>query len=121
LIDHVVILDATCLSGGGREGSPHESLPIHSACPSEEYHGRSSKPYVHSDGFDGIEVAYTIALSTDCAFVNFNSRAVAERVADALTVQGGIEVLGKRGKVVWGRARPAKKAAPAAAPAAVAA
>jgi pre-mRNA-splicing factor RBM22/SLT11 len=42
--------------------------------------------------------------------VIFQDRATAERVADSLTAQGGIEVLGKRGKVVWGRPRPAKKA-----------
>lgn len=56
----------------------------------------------------------------DCAFVIFQDRAIAERVADSLTAQGGIEVLGKRGKVVWGRPRPAKKAVTATAVAAAA-
>lgn len=51
----------------------------------------------------------------DCAFVVFNQRSVAERVAEALSAQGGIEVLGKRGKVVWGKARPARGAGAAAA------
>ena len=33
---------------------------------------------------------------------------MAERVAEALSAQGGIEVQGKKAKVVWGRSRPAK-------------
>jgi pre-mRNA-splicing factor RBM22/SLT11 len=45
----------------------------------------------------------------------FTQRSVAERVAEALTAQGGIEVLGKRGKVVWGKSRPARGAGAAAA------
>jgi len=35
-------------------------------------------------------------------------RNLAEKVAEALTAQGGIEVSGKKAKVVWGRARPQK-------------
>lgn len=46
--------------------------------------------------------------TADCAFVAFNSRPMAERVADALAMQGGIEVIDKQAKVVWGRARAAK-------------
>lgn len=38
---------------------------------------------------------------------------MAERAADALAAQGGIEVEGKKAKVVWGRARPQKKTAAA--------
>lgn len=33
---------------------------------------------------------------------------MAERVAEALALQGGIEVEGKQAKIVWGRSRPAK-------------
>jgi pre-mRNA-splicing factor RBM22/SLT11 len=45
---------------------------------------------------------------TDCAFVNFVNRPTAERAAEALSAQNGIEVQGKRAKVVWGRSRPKK-------------
>lgn len=44
----------------------------------------------------------------DCAFVNFVTRALAERSAEALSAQNGIEVQGKRAKVVWGRSKPNK-------------
>lgn len=44
----------------------------------------------------------------DCAFINFAQRSMAERVAEALAAQDGIEVDGKRVKVVWGRSRPKK-------------
>ncbi|KGB75380.1 pre-mRNA-splicing factor SLT11 [Cryptococcus deuterogattii 99/473] len=55
----------------------------------------------------------TIVETSHCAFVNFNQRSMAERAADALAAQGGIEVEGKKAKVVWGRARPQKKTAAA--------
>jgi len=44
----------------------------------------------------------------DCSFVNFNQRSMAERAAEALSLQGGIEISGKKCKVVWGRSRPQK-------------
>jgi RNA recognition motif-containing protein len=44
----------------------------------------------------------------DCAFVNFVNRPLAERAAESLSAQNGIEVQGKRAKVVWGRSRPTK-------------
>jgi len=47
-------------------------------------------------------------LMTDCAFVNFNTRALAERTSEGLSAQGGIEVEGKKAKVAWGRSRPGK-------------
>lgn len=47
----------------------------------------------------------------DCAFINFADRATAERAAESLSAADGIEVGGKRAKVVWGRARKAKAAA----------
>lgn len=50
--------------------------------------------------------------TADCAFVAFATRAVAERVAESIAVQGGLEVSGKKAKIVWGRARPAKGGAP---------
>jgi pre-mRNA-splicing factor RBM22/SLT11 len=50
-------------------------------------------------------------LTTDCAFVNFADRATAERAAETLSLQNGIEVSGKRAKVAWGRARAKKTAA----------
>ncbi|ORX41115.1 cell wall organization and biogenesis-related protein [Kockovaella imperatae] len=50
----------------------------------------------------------TIVEASHCAFVNFKTRDLAERTAEALSAQGGIEVQGKRCKVVWGRSRPAK-------------
>ncbi|WVQ86060.1 pre-mRNA-splicing factor SLT11 [Cryptococcus sp. DSM 104549] len=56
----------------------------------------------------------TIVDASHCAFVNFVQRLMAERVAEALSAQSGIEVETKRAKVLWGRAKPAKKA-PAAA------
>lgn len=62
-------------------------------------------------------LSLTLYIISDCAFVTLKDRALAERSADALSAQGGIEVLGKRGKVVWGRSRPNKKApAPASTP-----
>jgi pre-mRNA-splicing factor RBM22/SLT11 len=45
---------------------------------------------------------------TDCAFVNFNTRQLAERTAEGLAAQGGIEVEGKKAKVAWGRSKPGK-------------
>ncbi|KAJ9122834.1 hypothetical protein QFC24_003870 [Naganishia onofrii] len=50
----------------------------------------------------------------NCAFTTFVNRGIAERTAEALSAQGGIEVLGKRGKVVWGKSRPARGGAAAA-------
>ena len=47
-------------------------------------------------------------LMTDCAFVNFNTRALAERTSEGLSAQGGIEVEGKKAKVAWGRSKPGK-------------
>ena len=47
-------------------------------------------------------------LISDCSFVNFNQRSMAERAAEALSMQGGIEITGKKCKVVWGRSRPQK-------------
>ena len=44
----------------------------------------------------------------DCAFVNFNTRALAEKTAEGLSAQGGIEVEGKKAKVAWGRSKPGK-------------
>jgi pre-mRNA-splicing factor RBM22/SLT11 len=49
-----------------------------------------------------------IELMIDCAFVNFNTRALAERTAEGLSAQGGIEVEGKKAKVAWGRSKPGK-------------
>jgi pre-mRNA-splicing factor RBM22/SLT11 len=49
-----------------------------------------------------------ILLMTDCAFVNFNTRQLAERTAEGLAAQGGIEVEGKKAKVAWGRSKPGK-------------
>ncbi|WVR08621.1 pre-mRNA-splicing factor SLT11 [Kwoniella sp. DSM 27419] len=57
----------------------------------------------------------TIVEASHCAFVNFVTRPLAERAAEALSAQGGIEVSGKRAKVVWGRSRSQKGKAPAAA------
>lgn len=50
----------------------------------------------------------TKKLTTDCAFVNFNTRALAERTSEGLAAQGGIEVEGKKAKVAWGRSKPGK-------------
>ncbi|CAD6574083.1 MAG: Pre-mRNA-splicing factor slt11 [Tremellales sp. Tagirdzhanova-0007] len=50
----------------------------------------------------------TVVDASHCAFVNFVSRSLAERAAEALSAQNGIEVQGKRAKVVWGRSRPNK-------------
>jgi len=47
-------------------------------------------------------------LMIDCAFINFNTRALAERTAEGLSAQGGIEVEGKKAKVAWGRSKPGK-------------
>jgi pre-mRNA-splicing factor RBM22/SLT11 len=47
-------------------------------------------------------------LMIDCAFVNFNTRALAERTAEGLSAQGGIEIEGKKAKVAWGRSKPGK-------------
>ena len=47
-------------------------------------------------------------LTLDCAFVNFHKRTMAEQVAEALSMQGGIEISGKKARVVWGRSRPQK-------------
>jgi pre-mRNA-splicing factor RBM22/SLT11 len=55
------------------------------------------------------------AYPLDCAFVNFHKRAMAEQAAEALSMQGGIEVEGKKARVVWGRSRPQKGKKPAAA------
>jgi hypothetical protein len=49
--------------------------------------------------------------SADCAFIVFTTRSMAERVAESLSAQGSVEVLGKRAKIVWGRSRPQKGAA----------
>ncbi|OCF31754.1 pre-mRNA-splicing factor SLT11 [Kwoniella heveanensis CBS 569] len=57
----------------------------------------------------------TIVEASHCAFVNFVNRPLAERVAEALSAQNGIEVSGKRAKVVWGRSRPQKGKGPSAA------
>ncbi|WVQ95536.1 pre-mRNA-splicing factor SLT11 [Kwoniella sp. CBS 9459] len=57
----------------------------------------------------------TIVEASHCAFVNFINRPLAERVAEALSAQSGIEVSGKKAKVVWGRSRPQKGKGPAAA------
>lgn len=46
----------------------------------------------------------------DSAFVRFNTRALAERAAEALSAQSGIEVEGKKAKVAWGRSKPKPKA-----------
>ncbi|KAJ9106950.1 Pre-mRNA-splicing factor slt11 [Naganishia adeliensis] len=67
----------------------------------------SSCPFVQPTQIKSL----TIVAASHCAFVVFHQRSVAERVAEALTAQGGIEVLGKRGKVVWGKSRPARGAA----------
>jgi len=56
----------------------------------------------------------TVVPSSHCAFIVFTTRSVAERVAESLSAQSGVEVLGKRAKVVWGRSRPQKGAAKAA-------
>lgn len=52
----------------------------------------------------------TVVAASHCAFIIFRDRSTAERAAETLAAQDGIEVLGKRGKVAWGRPRPAKKA-----------
>lgn len=52
----------------------------------------------------------TVVAASHCAFIIFRDRATAERAAETLSAQDGIEVLGKRGKVAWGRPRPPKKA-----------
>ncbi|KAK1923016.1 hypothetical protein DB88DRAFT_440801 [Papiliotrema laurentii] len=57
----------------------------------------------------------TIVAASHCAFVNFHKRAMAEQAAEALSMQGGIEVEGKKARVVWGRSRPQKGKKPAAA------
>ncbi|KAJ9119017.1 Pre-mRNA-splicing factor slt11 [Naganishia vaughanmartiniae] len=57
----------------------------------------------------------SIVAASHCAFTTFVNRDIAERTAEALSAQGGIEVLGKRGKVVWGKSRPARGAAAGAA------
>ncbi|KAK8850428.1 pre-mRNA-splicing factor SLT11 [Kwoniella newhampshirensis] len=57
----------------------------------------------------------TIVEASHCAFVNFTQRSMAERSAEALSAQSGIEVSGKRAKVVWGRSRPQKGKAAASA------
>ena len=44
----------------------------------------------------------------DCAFVNFTTRPMAERAAEALAIQGGVEVNGKKARIAWGRSRPNK-------------
>lgn len=54
-----------------------------------------------------------VALMADVAFVNFNQRSLAERAAEALSIQGGIEVTNKKCRVVWGRSRPQKGKKPA--------
>jgi pre-mRNA-splicing factor RBM22/SLT11 len=46
--------------------------------------------------------------TVDCAFVNFINRPLAERAAEALSAQSGIEVQGKKVRVVWGKSRPSK-------------
>ncbi|WVQ63175.1 pre-mRNA-splicing factor SLT11 [Kwoniella botswanensis] len=66
-------------------------------------------PFVKPIDIKGI----TIVETSHCAFINFKQRQLAERVAEALSAQGGIEVGGKKAKVVWGRARPQKGKAPA--------
>ncbi|WWC92189.1 pre-mRNA-splicing factor SLT11 [Kwoniella dendrophila CBS 6074] len=50
----------------------------------------------------------TIVDASHCAFINFKQRSLAERSAEALSAQGGIEVGGKKAKVLWGKARPQK-------------
>ncbi|EIW69766.1 hypothetical protein TREMEDRAFT_29541 [Tremella mesenterica DSM 1558] len=50
----------------------------------------------------------SVVEASHCAFIVFVTRATAERVAEALSAQGGMEVQGKRAKVVWGRPRPPK-------------
>lgn len=54
---------------------------------------------------------WTGKLTPDVAFVNFVDRASAEKAAGALGLQEGIEIDGKKCKVVWGRARAAKSKA----------
>ncbi|CAK9779473.1 cell wall organization and biogenesis-related protein [Cutaneotrichosporon oleaginosum] len=51
----------------------------------------------------------SIVAASNSVFVNFADRGAAERAAEALSAQGGIEVDGKRAKIAWGRSR--KKAA----------
>lgn len=43
--------------------------------------------------------------------MNFADRASAEKAAGALGLQDGVEIDGKKCKVVWGRARAAKSKA----------
>lgn len=50
-------------------------------------------------------------LTADVAFVNFADRGSAENAAGALGLQDGIEIDGKKCKVVWGRARAGKSKA----------
>ncbi|WOO82705.1 Pre-mRNA-splicing factor SLT11 [Vanrija pseudolonga] len=60
----------------------------------------------------------SIVAANNVAFLNFTDRQSAERAAEGLSAQDGVEVNGKKAKVVWGRARPNKpKAAGTAAPA----
>lgn len=56
---------------------------------------------------------------TDCAFLNFHTRPNAENAAGLISAAGGLEVDGKKAKIVWGRARVKKASttAGAAAPA----
>ncbi|KAL7423904.1 Pre-mRNA-splicing factor slt11 [Cryptotrichosporon argae] len=56
-----------------------------------------------------------LVAASHCAFINFVNRGLAERVAEALAAQGGIEVAGKRARIAWGRSRPKKGAAAGAA------
>ena len=51
---------------------------------------------------------WRVELTIDCAFVNFNTRALAERTAEGLSAQGGIEIEGKKAKIAWGRSKPGK-------------
>lgn len=50
----------------------------------------------------------SLVAASHCAFVNFNNRPLAERAAEALSIQGGIEVQGKKARIAWGRSRPNK-------------
>ncbi|WVO17492.1 pre-mRNA-splicing factor SLT11 [Cryptococcus depauperatus] len=62
-------------------------------------------PFVKPSELKSVSIVET----SHCAFVNFIQRPTAERVAEALAAQGGIEIEGKKARVVWGRARPQKK------------
>lgn len=66
----------------------------------------------------GCQLKVPALIPSDVAFLNFTDRQSAERAAEGLSAQDGVEVNGKKAKVVWGRARPNKpKAAGTAAPA----